>query len=260
MSRFEHLEFGAAQREPTEAAAAGTPIRDATYFQAQAEKYYLNGDYELALRNYSRSLEQNSAHFEGWFGQVRMLIELREYEEASLWSNKALELFPENPELLAAKAVASLRTGDLEKAMAYTDNALSRKGTTSYVWLARAEALLDQGKVTAAHCLSNAIALAGSAAPVVHLEAGRLLLGAGQFMAALEHLRRAAQALPRSALAWLEMARCQAALGFPEAEAAIAQCLALRPDWREAQTVMRHIQNSGFFERIRCFFRRHRGG
>ena len=80
------------------AAAQGAPPRDAEYFLEQAEKCFLAGDYELALRNFSRSLEQNPAQFEGWFGQVRMLIELGEYEEALLWADKALELFPEHPE------------------------------------------------------------------------------------------------------------------------------------------------------------------
>ena len=35
-----------------------------------------------------------------------MLIELAEYREAKIWADKALERFPHEPELLAAKAVA----------------------------------------------------------------------------------------------------------------------------------------------------------
>jgi Flp pilus assembly protein TadD len=44
-----------------------------------------------------------------WTGQVRMLIELKEFHEAKLWADKALEKFPNEPELLAAKAVALAR-------------------------------------------------------------------------------------------------------------------------------------------------------
>ena len=36
---------------------------------------------------------------------MRALIELEEFQEAKLWADKALERFPNEPELLAAKAV-----------------------------------------------------------------------------------------------------------------------------------------------------------
>jgi len=263
MSRFGNLEFGEAKppsKNGSKAEARGTPTRDAVYFLEQAGKQHLAGDYEAALRNYSRSLEQNPAQFDGWFGQVRMLIELGEYEEALLWANKALELFPEHPDLLASKAVSSLRTGDVEQAMAYTDNALSKKGATPYVWLARAEALFERRSATAAHCLNNAMALAGDSAPRVNLEAGRLLLRAGEWAEALDRLRKAAQALPDAALAWFELGRCQAALGFPEAEATLSQCLKLRPDWRTPRRALERFQRRGLLARLREVFRRPHGG
>ena len=179
-----------------------------------------------------------------------MLIELGEYEEALLWADKALELFPEHPDLLASKAVASTRTGDLEKAMAYTDNALSQKGATPYVWLARAEALLERGSATATHCVSNAVAAAGNSAPRVELEAGRTLLRAGHCAQALGHLRKAVGLLPGSALAWLELGRCQAALGFPEAAMTLSQCLTLRPDWPPARGRLDRFQRRGLLSRV----------
>ena len=260
MSRFENLEFGDAKPRPIRTGADGTPTRSAGYFLEEAEKLYLAGDFEQALRNYSRALEQNAAEYEGWFGQVRMLIELGEYEEALLWANKALELYPEHPDLLASKSVASTRTGDLEKAMAYTDNALSQRGATPYVWLARAEALLKRGSATATHCVSNAVAAAGNAAPRVELEAGRTLLRAGHCAPALGHLRKAVGFLPHSALAWLELGRCQAALGFPEAAMTLSQCLTLRPNWRPAQAALERFQRRGLISRVQGFLRRPRRG
>ena len=258
MSRFENLEFGEAKPRSIKGGADGTPTRSAAYFLEQAEKLFFAGDFELALRNYSRALEQNAAEYDGWFGQVRMLIELGEYEEALVWADKALELYPEHPDLLAAKAVASIRTGDLEKAMAYTDNALSQKGATPYVWLARAEVLLVRGSATATHCVSNAVASAGNAAPRVELEAGRTLLRAGQCGPALGHLRKAVGFLHDSALAWLELGRCQAALGFPEAAMTLSQCLTLRPNWSPARAALRRFQKRGLFSRVAGFLRRPR--
>jgi Flp pilus assembly protein TadD len=258
MSRFENLEFGEAKPRPLKGAAEGAPVRSAAYFLEQAEKLYLAGDFEPALRNYSRALEQNPAEYEGWFGQVRMLIELGEYEEALLWSDKALELYPEHPDLLASKSVASSRTGDLEKAMAYTDNALSQRGATAYVWLARAEVLLQRGSATATHCVSNAVAAAAEAKPRVELEAGRTLLRAGHCGPALGYLRKAVGTLPQSALAWLELGRCQAGLGFPEAEMTLSQCLTLRPNWRPALMALHRFQKRGLLSRVKTFLRRPR--
>jgi tetratricopeptide (TPR) repeat protein len=260
MSRFENLEFGEAKPGPLKAGAEGTPVRSAGYFLERAEQMFLAGDFELALRNYSRALEQNPAEYEGWFGQVRMLIELGEYEEALMWADKALELYPEHPDLLASKAVASIRTGDLEKAMAYTDNALSQKGATPYVWLARAEVLLERGSATAAHCVGNAVASAGNAAPRVELEAGRTLLRASHCAPALGPLRKAVGFLPGSALAWLELGRCQAALGFPEAAMTLSQCLTLRPNWPPARAALDRFQRRGWLSRVTSFLRRPRRG
>ncbi len=42
-----------------------------------------------------------------------MLIELGQLGDASAWADKAMETFPRGPELLAAKAVALDRIGDL---------------------------------------------------------------------------------------------------------------------------------------------------
>jgi tetratricopeptide (TPR) repeat protein len=257
MSRFENLEFGEAKPGPLRTGGAeGTPVRSAGFFLEQADKQYLAGDFELALRNYSRALEQNAAEYEGWSGQVRMLIELGEYEEALMWSDKALELYPEHPDLLAAKAVAACRTGDLEKALAYTDQALTQKGATPAVWLARAEVLLERGSATAKHCVSNAVANAGNAAPAVELAAGRTLLRAGHCGLALGHLSKAVGFTPGAALAWLELGRCQAALGLPEAAMTLAQCLTLRPGWSPARDALDRFQRRGLLARVRSFLRR----
>ena len=92
-----------------------------------------------------------------------MLIELGEYKEATVWVDKALEMFPEHPELLAAKAVACARDGRMEKAIAYSDNSISKDNVTSIVWLARAEVLFNRKSSIAQNCISKAVI---AAAPV----------------------------------------------------------------------------------------------
>jgi len=75
-----------------------------------------NGLHESALRYYSRALELDKSQAAGWVGQVQMLVAMNECPEADLWSRKALELFKNNPDLLAARAQALCRIGDLKNA------------------------------------------------------------------------------------------------------------------------------------------------
>jgi tetratricopeptide (TPR) repeat protein len=250
MDRFSQLEFGGDEAAPQGGRSPGEPIRDAEYYYREATKYWLAADYELALRNYSRVLEQNSTVFEGWAGQVLMLIELGEYREAGVWADKALELFPEHPELLALKALACARDAKPDQALAYSDNSVGKDHLTPRVWLTRAELFLDRKGPIAEGCLKKAVACAGPLGPVVKLEAGRLLGRQRNYVLALGYLREAVQSLPRSPLAWYELARCQAALGAPEAAQSVAQCLNLRPNWSQAQDLLRKIEHRGFFRRL----------
>jgi len=256
MSRFANLEFDDSRRAPTEGGPKGAPVRDAWFFHRKGDALYLNGDFDAALQNFSRALEQNSAFFEGWFGQVRMLIEMSEYDEALMWADKALELFPDQPTLFAAKAVAFCRAGAMDKAMANSDMAVSKKGLTPYVWLSRAEVLFARRSATAEHCLANAINVAGNDVARVRLEAGRLLLRVRHGPAAMEHLARAVTDLPKAALAWLELGLCQTALSLPAAEISLTQCLRLRPGWDRARRALDRYRSRGLLSRMAGFFRR----
>jgi tetratricopeptide (TPR) repeat protein len=246
MDRFSQLEFDEAgpRRKPI----PGEPVRDADYFYKEALRYWLAGDYELALRNYSRVLEKNSTVFDAWVGQVLMLIELGEYKEAVIWADKALELFPEHPELLAVKAVACSRDAKTEKAIAYSDNSISKNNITARVWLARAEVLLNRKSQIADNCISKAISIAGDAAPVIRLEAARLLRRKGSYAAAIGHLNEVVKAFPDSALTWYELGCCQLKLGLSEAKASLEQSRSLRPEWYQPKLELK--KSEGFFSRF----------
>ena len=248
MDRFSQLEFD--EKIPERKRSEGEPIRDAEYFHKKALRYWLGGDFELALRNYSRVLEENNTVFEAWVGQVHMLIELGEYKEAAVWADKALELFPEHPELLAAKAVACSRDAKLEKAIAYSDNSISKDNITSRVWLARAEVMQNRKGPIADNCISKAISIAGNTAPVIKLEAARLLRRKGSYSAAIGHLNDVVKIFPKSALAWYELGCCQSKLGLSQAKTTLEQSLRLRPGWREAETALGRCRGGGFFGRL----------
>src|SRR5216683_8292380 len=109
MSRFSNLEFSGESENQSQQPKA--LVKDEAYYYAEARAAFENGNFEAALRLFSKVLEFNPENAAAWTGQVRMLIELGEFGEAKLWADKALEHFPREPELLAAKAVALGRTG-----------------------------------------------------------------------------------------------------------------------------------------------------
>ena len=248
MDRFSQLEFG--EVSPERKRSQGEPVRGAGYFHKEALKYWLAGEFELALRNYSRALEKNSILFDAWAGQALMLIELGEFREAIVWADKALELFPEHPELLAVKAAACCRDSKMEKAIAYSDNSINRENITSRVWLARAEVLLNRKSSIAENCISKAISIAGNMAPVIKLEAARLLRKKGSYSAAIGYLNEVVNVFPKSALAWFELGYCQSKLGLPQARATLEQSLKLRPDWNLATSALARCGKGGFFRRL----------
>jgi tetratricopeptide (TPR) repeat protein len=247
MDRFSQLEFG--DTRPAEPLAPGEAIRDAAYFQREAVRYWLAGDYELALRHYCRVLEQNNTIFEGWVGQVLMLIELGEYREADMWADKALEFFPDHSEILALKAIACMRDARVLKAIGYSDSAIGRDRPTARAWLARAEVFLDRHDSVVDGCLSKAIGLAGQDGAVVKLEVARLLRRRGACASAVGYLQEVLTVLPKSALVWYELGCCQQALGRTEAKASLEQCLRCRPDWPVARQALKRCRG-GFLSRL----------
>jgi tetratricopeptide (TPR) repeat protein len=247
MDRFTRLEFGdtAPKKRPE-----GEALRDACYYYKEACRYWLSGEFELSLRNFSRVVEEDSSIFAAWSGQILALIELGEYPEAIVWADKALESFPEHPELLALKAVAYSRDAKYEKAIAYSDNSITKNDVTSRVWLARAEVLLHRKSAVAENCISKAVSIAAEDGPIVKLEAGRLLRHKRRYVKAVDYLSEVVQSIPKAALAWYELGCCQAKLGLPQARASLEQCCHLRPDWVEAQKELKRVTNKGFFRRL----------
>src|SRR5947209_339646 len=131
MSRFGNLEFGSAQESSRLEESSGKPE---LHFLAEAQAAFENGHFEQALRSYAKVLEFNQRSAAAWTGQVRSLIELGEFGEAQVWADKALSSFPDEPELLAAKAVSLARTGDLQGALSFSDAAVESQISTPYIW------------------------------------------------------------------------------------------------------------------------------
>ena len=136
--RFANLEFNDREHERDRAAEQRrTEQQDEQALLAAAHAEYRWGRFEPALRLYTRCLEANRAVVAAWVGQVQMLVQLEEHHEGRVWSDKALELFRNNGELLAAKGQACARLHDHLAAMACSDGSLQTPGSSAWRWIVR---------------------------------------------------------------------------------------------------------------------------
>ncbi len=256
MSRFGNLEFEGESRTTRSETRAE---HDGSHWIAEAENAFARAEFESALRFFARVLEYDPDRVAAWTGQVRALIELGEYREAKIWADKALERFPSAPELLAAKAVALGRLGDLDTALAFSDASLEERGDTPYVWLARGDVLLARREKRADFCFERACSLAAGHWLVAWL-AARIRYYYGQFAAALKLAQTAAEQDAARFVNWLLVGDCQRALGLPEsARRSWQQAIQLEPSSIEASRRLVKLDQRGAlrtcFGKLRDLFR-----
>src|SRR5882672_3520362 len=254
MSRFVNLEFGGESEEQSQQAQKAL-VKDGAYYFAEAQSDFENGNFESALRHYSKVLEFNPQNVAAWSGQVRMLIELGELREARLWADKALERFPQEPELLAAKAVALGRSGDLPGALAFSDASIEERGDTPYVWLAGGDVLLARKEQRADYCFQKALLLAPHDWFIAWLVA-RVRYHYEQFALALKLLQQALEWNTGHFLLWLELGHCQRALGLvAPAGNSFTQARQLNPQCHEARIALSNLSTTGIGPRLRGWWR-----
>src|SRR5437879_1225734 len=230
MSRFNSLEFG--DQFDDQLPQQRELVKGEAFYMAEARSAFENANFEQGLRLYSKVLEFNPENASAWTGQVRMLIELGEFREAKLWADKALERFPHEPELLAAKAVALGRSGDLQGALAFSDAAIEERGDTPYIWLARGDVLMARAEARADYCLEKALLLAPRDWFTTWL-AARIRYYYEQFALALKLLQQAVAWNATHFVLWLELGRCQLAVGLVgAANHSFLQAQQLKPDSR----------------------------
>jgi tetratricopeptide (TPR) repeat protein len=254
MSRFQNLELGGESED--QAPQQKALVKDEAYYRAEAQTAFENGEFEQALRLYGKVLEFNPHNAVAWTGQVRMLIELGQYHDAGLWADKALERFPRDAELMAAKAVALGRSGDLQGALAFSDSAMEERGDTPYVWLARGDVLLARKESRADYCFEKALLLAPRDWFVAWLGA-RIRFFYNQFALALKLLQQAVELNATHFLMWLELGRCQKALGLAgPARHSFEQARQLNPKCSEALLALTGLSGMGVGPRMRGWWRR----
>ena len=172
-----------------------------------------------------------------------------------MWADKAIERFPREPELLAAKAVALGRIGDLQGALAFSDASIEERGDTPYVWLARGDVMLARKERRADYCFEKALLLAPRNWFIAWL-AARIRSYYNEFVLALKLLQQAVEWNAGHFLLWLELGRCQQALGLVRlAEHSLTQAQQLNPHCQEACLALIQLSHSGVWTRLRGWCR-----
>lgn len=238
MARFDHLELGGPG--PDEPSAdeprlkRGLEDRD---WLKQAQINRRRGQYENALRLYSRALEEDKSLVGGWTGQVQMLVMLDEVPEADLWARKALELFAGNGELMAARAQAVCRTGAKKNAMALCDGAMAAAGKSAYRWQVRGELMLAMKQPLDEHCFDKAQSVDRDW--LVPLESALIYLHYGLASRAQARAKAAVEAAPGEFYTWYVRGLAESELGFArQARESFGECLKLCPRHADAQARM----------------------
>jgi tetratricopeptide (TPR) repeat protein len=257
MPRFDRLEFDQPPQRPNQEATAELADRDEHYWLRLADENRRQGHHENALRYYSRALEMDKALVAGWLGQVQMLLALDESPEAELWARKALELFKNHGDLLAARAQALCRSGDLAQALALCDAALQREGSSAYRWVVRGELMLSQRESVDRHCFEKAAQI--NSDWLIALEIAAIYRLYKNAPLAQRWAGQAVQKAPESAYAWYMQALIELDLHLDaRARASLGRCLALVPRHAEALQRLTELDQRGWSlgRFVRTLFRR----
>lgn len=239
--RFDKLEFERPPDRPESGAPAPRVEKDEKYWAGLADENRRMGNYENALRFYSRALEVDKTLVPAWVGQVQMLVQLQEYPQASLWSQKALEIFPNNAELMAAQAQSECRMGNLKQAYALSDTSLRQRGESAYRWQVRGELVLAGRQTKDRHCFDKA--QLADKDWLVPLETALIYIHYAVYHLGQQRAQMAVEKAPQAYYPWYVLGVCQAKAGFESAAVtSFNHCLQLCPRHEGAMSRLSELQ------------------
>ena len=258
--RFSNLEFE--DERQSQSASHEQALQKAAHrdYLTEADELYRWGKFEEALRLYTRTLKEDRAAVRAWVGQVQMLVQLDECHEANVWSDKALDLFRGNGELLAAKAQACARLQDHRTALACSDGSLKAAGSSPWRWTARGEVLLAKGDKQHDGCFEKAL-LEPKSDWFDRVVIGRVYMYYDRVTNALVLLKEAMEMEPTRGYVWYQMGLCQQRLGLvAAARSSFDRCIELAPGYLPASKATAELaRGGGLGDYLRCVWRRWSG-
>jgi tetratricopeptide (TPR) repeat protein len=138
----------------------------------------------------------------------------------------------------------------LDEALALSDASIEERGDTPYLWLARGDVLLARKEQRADYCFEKALMLAPGDWFIAWL-AARIRSYYQQAAHALKLLQRALELNAGHFLLWLEMGRCQHALGLiGPAQVSLSRARELNPRCGEIGAAMAQLAKTGWLSRL----------
>ncbi|MCG8405961.1 MAG: hypothetical protein MI923_12265 [Phycisphaerales bacterium] len=249
--RFTNLEFDEERHEKAESSSnISLPDRDGWKILENARSAHIAARYEEALRLYTRALQEDRRLIRAWVGQVQMLVSLGEFHEARVWSDKALQLFKNNGDLLSAKAQACIRLKDRKIALACSDGAMEAPGSSAWRWEVRGEVLLARRDRQFDVCFQKALE-EPEADWFDQVIIARIYAYYKRATTAMRYLRNAIEMAPDQAYTWYELGACQKELGLLNAASAnFERCLHLDSNCQEAADALQSLDNITFADWI----------
>jgi len=252
MGRFSRLERGKKESEKIdlELEKKETERYDQPYFIQQADDLYFTGRFEKALRFYSRALKLDNSQRYPWIGQILCLLELKQNKEAELWSQRGLDLFPEDTSLISLQAISYAHRGMVKRALSCSDYALN-KGSTEFTWIARGEALLLAGNKNSSFCFEKALEMSAKDDWKTPVRIGMVYFRHKIYPRAITMLRAAVEINVNNYFIWYLLGKSYQQAGFnTKAIESFERSVEFAPEFRPAKEALKKALNRSIFKRL----------
>lgn len=256
MGRGEYLELDSGTESKVQVSEHGPDLRDHVFYIERALRSMYAGDYEIALKYYSRALSQCLQLEEAWLGQCLALLDLGQFDEILVWAQRGQDHCPGSGPLFAVRAASLCRMGMREKAMGFLDSAFKNRNDHWLIWLCRAEVLTaEERTANSKYCLDKALGAGGVPRWWVWRRAGEMFLVHDQARLAHGCFARALELAPEFACNHLRMAQVCYLLGRREqARECLDHALRQCPDKIEALELKKKLERRSLTDRARALF------
>lgn len=246
--------FGTRRTPKPDPAAQAGPDYDARHYLSEADRHFYRGEYEKALRMYSRAIQSDRTAVDGWLGQVRCLLEMKQAKEAMVWVRRALELYAEDPRLISLQGLAYAQNGMVDRGLSCSDYALGRAGVNvsdPLVWIARGAILSLGDSRNADICFGKAMEMRARDDWRTPMTLGLLLLSQKKWARAVEFLEAAVHVEKCNDYLWERLGYARERLGLGQAaHEAYEAALHLNGANRAAQDGLARLRQSSVWGRL----------
>lgn len=271
MGRFSKLETGQAAEQPAPESTSGLDLPkarkrtqeqlqqepaglyDRQHYEQRADDAFYSGDFQTALRQYSRAMTEDNNSPGPWVGQVLALAGMKQHKEAAVWASRAAAMFPQEPRVLSVQGLTLACNQAPQRAISCSDTALKyvTRDTEAFVWAVRGRILSLSDNANSSFCFDKALELKPADDWKVPAWIGMMLLDDRKFSRAAHFLSKAIEINPSNGHLWVSLGKAHAHSGMNEqAMKAYRSALELNPNDRAAETAIAGLMSTPLHQRL----------